>query len=164
LAADLCQQTFWRDGDCSWTWSQPPSAPPQRRKELVVINFAILVLEKIVVLGIGSKAVHIVREYQRVVVFRLGKCIGARGPGPVWMVPFVDRPVLVDQRELYLEVPHQSCITQHNVPIRVDFLIYRQVVDAVASVVAVQNFAGASQGARSCRRSTARRRTWTPRR
>jgi regulator of protease activity HflC (stomatin/prohibitin superfamily) len=115
-----------------------------------VIDFAIVVLEMIVVLaivlGLGSQAVRIVREYQRLVVFRLGKCIGARGPGPVWMIPFVDRPVLVDQRELYLEVPHQSCITQDNVPIRVDFLIYRQVVDAVSSVVAVQNFAGASQG------------------
>jgi regulator of protease activity HflC (stomatin/prohibitin superfamily) len=113
--------------------------------EGIVAAFELIVLVAIV-LGLASQSVRIVREYQRLVIFRLGKCIGSRGPGPVWLIPFVDRPVLVDQRELFLEVPHQSCITQDNVPIRVDFLIYRQVMDAVASVVAVQNFAGASQG------------------
>src|SRR5689334_12677099 len=113
--------------------------------ELAVSLIELLVL--LVIIGaLLSQSVRIVREYQRLVVFRLGKCIGSRGPGPVWLVPFVDRPVWVDQRELFLEVPHQSCITQDNVPIKVDFLIYRQVMDAVASVVAVQNFAGASQG------------------
>jgi regulator of protease activity HflC (stomatin/prohibitin superfamily) len=112
----------------------------------VVINVIELIVLLAIVVGLLSQAVRIVREYQRLVVFRLGKCIGSRGPGPVWLIPFVDRPVLVDQRELFLEVPHQSCITQDNVPIQVDFLIYRQVMDAVASVVAVQNFAGASQG------------------
>jgi regulator of protease activity HflC (stomatin/prohibitin superfamily) len=107
-------------------------------------------VELIVLLAIAgilvSQALRIVREYQRLVIFRLGKCIGSRGPGPVWMIPFVDRPVVVDQRELFLEVPHQSCITKDNVPIQVDFLIYRQVMDPVASVVAVSNFAGASSG------------------
>jgi regulator of protease activity HflC (stomatin/prohibitin superfamily) len=113
--------------------------------ELAVSLIELLVL-LVIVGGLLSQSVRIVREYQRLVVFRLGKCIGSRGPGPVWLVPFVDRPVWVDQRELFLEVPHQSCITQDNVPIKVDFLIYRQVMDAVASVVAVQNFGGASQG------------------
>src|SRR5215467_7980641 len=113
--------------------------------ESVLIAVEVIVLLAIV-LGLASQSVRIVREYQRLAIFRLGKCIGARGPGPVWLIPFVDRPVWVDQRELFLEVPHQSCITQDNVPIKVDFLIYRQVMDAVSSVVAVQNFAGASQG------------------
>ena len=114
------------------------------------MDVAITVIELIVVLvivvGLLSQAVRIVREYQRLVVFRLGKCIGSRGPGPVWLIPLVDRPVQVDLRELYFEVPHQSCITQDNVPIKVDFLIYSQVMDAISSVVAVQNFSGASQG------------------
>ncbi|MBV8713724.1 MAG: SPFH/Band 7/PHB domain protein [Chloroflexi bacterium] len=113
--------------------------------ETAILVFELVVLLAIV-LGLISQSVRIVREYQRLVIFRLGKCIGARGPGPVWLIPLVDRPVLVDQRELFLEVPHQSCITKDNVPIRVDFLIYRQIMDAVSSVVAVQNFAGASQG------------------
>ena len=112
----------------------------------VAINLFVLIVLLVIVGGLLSQSVRIVREYQRLVVFRLGKCIGSRGPGPVWLIPLVDRPVLVDQRELFLEVPHQSCITEDNVPIKVDFLIYRQVMDAVASVVAVQNFAGASQG------------------
>ena len=91
-------------------------------------------------------AVKIVREYQRLVVFRLGKCIGQRGPGLVFLIPFVDRPTWVDLREQFLEVPHQTTITRDNANISVDFLIYWKVVDPVASVVQVQNFAGASQG------------------
>ena len=106
----------------------------------------IAVIVIIVLAGLLSQAIRVVREYRRLVVFRIGKCIGARGPGPVWLIPFIDRPVNVDLRELFIEIPHQSCITKDNVPIQIDFLVYRQVVDAVASVIAVANFAGASQG------------------
>jgi regulator of protease activity HflC (stomatin/prohibitin superfamily) len=91
-------------------------------------------------------AIRVVREYQRLVVFRLGKCIGQRGPGLVFLIPFIDRAVWVDLREQYLEVPHQTTITKDNAGISVDFLIYWKVVDPVASVIQVQNFAGASQG------------------
>jgi len=91
-------------------------------------------------------AVKIVREYQRLVVFRLGKSIGQRGPGIVFLIPFIDRANWVDLREQFLEVPHQTTITKDNASISVDFLIYWKVVDPVASVVEVQNFAGASQG------------------
>jgi regulator of protease activity HflC (stomatin/prohibitin superfamily) len=91
-------------------------------------------------------AIKIVREYQRLVVFRLGRCIGDKGPGLVLLIPFVDRPVWVDLRELFLEVPKQTCITRDNAPIDIDFLIYWKVIDPVASVIQVGNFAGASQG------------------
>ncbi len=91
-------------------------------------------------------AIKIVREYQRLVVFRLGKSIGARGPGLVFLIPFIETAAWVDLRELFLEVPAQTTITKDNASISVDFLIYSKVVDPVASVVAVQNFAGASQG------------------
>ncbi|NOZ28002.1 MAG: SPFH/Band 7/PHB domain protein [Chloroflexi bacterium] len=91
-------------------------------------------------------SVKIVREYQRLVVFRLGRCIGERGPGLVLLIPFVDRPVWVDLREVYLEVPKQTCITKDNAPIDIDFLIYWKVIDPTASVVQVGDFAGASQG------------------
>jgi regulator of protease activity HflC (stomatin/prohibitin superfamily) len=112
----------------------------------LIINLVILLIVVAGLVGLLTQSVRVVREYERLVVFRLGKCIGARGPGPVLLIPFVDRPVRVDQRELFFEVPHQSCITQDNVAIQIDFLIYRQVLDPVASVVAVTNFAGASQG------------------
>ncbi len=91
-------------------------------------------------------AIKIVREYQRLVVFRLGKCIGQRGPGLVFLIPFIEVATWVDLRENFLEVPHQSTITKDNASISVDFLIYWKVVDPVASVVQVGNFAGASQG------------------
>ncbi len=91
-------------------------------------------------------AIRVVREYQRLVVFRLGRCIGERGPGLVLLIPFIDRAVWVDLRELYLEVPKQTCITKDNAPIDIDFLIYWKVVDPVTSVIQVGNFAGASQG------------------
>jgi regulator of protease activity HflC (stomatin/prohibitin superfamily) len=108
----------------------------------------ILVLGLIVAVAviILSAAIKIVREYQRLVVFRLGRAIGEKGPGIVFLIPIVDRPVWVDLREQYLEVPHQTCITQDNAPISVDFLVYWKVVGAVESVVQVANFAGASQG------------------
>jgi regulator of protease activity HflC (stomatin/prohibitin superfamily) len=90
--------------------------------------------------------VRIVREYQRLVIFRLGRCIGEKGPGIVFLIPVVDQPVGVDLREQYLEIPAQACITKDNATISVDFLIYWKVVDAAQSVIQVKNFAGASQG------------------
>lgn len=105
-----------------------------------------LVLAVLVAGALVSQSVRVVREYRRLVVFRVGNCIGVKGPGPVFLLPFIDRPVQVDLRELFTEIPHQTCITQDNVPISIDFLVYRQVIDPVSSVVAVNNFGGASQG------------------
>ena len=89
-------------------------------------------------------AVKIVREYQRVVLFRLGRSVGARGPGLVLIIPLVDRVVWVDLRELYLEIPSQTAITEDNANISLDFIVFYKVMDAVTSVLAVQNFAGAA--------------------
>jgi regulator of protease activity HflC (stomatin/prohibitin superfamily) len=90
-------------------------------------------------------SIRIVREYQRIVLFRLGRCVGTRGPGLVLIIPIVDRPVLVDLREQYLEIPAQTAITADNATISIDFIIFTRVIDAVASVVRVQYFAGAAQ-------------------
>lgn len=87
----------------------------------------------------------IVRDYQRLVVFRLGKCIGPKGPGIVLLIPFVDRAVAVDLRELYLDIPHQSAITEDNATISIDFIVFYKVIDPVMSVVEVEFFAGAAQ-------------------
>jgi regulator of protease activity HflC (stomatin/prohibitin superfamily) len=92
-------------------------------------------------------SIKIVPEYQRLVVLRLGKVlVRPKGPGLVIIIPVIDRPIRVDLRETYLEVPHQTCITKDNAPISIDFLIYSRVLDPTASVVQVQDFAGASQG------------------
>ena len=92
----------------------------------------------------GTFSVKIVREYKRIVLFRLGEVIGVQGPGLVLINPVTDRTSLVDLREQYLEVPHQTAITSDNAPISIDFIIFYKVVDAAMSVLAVQNFAGAA--------------------
>ena len=106
----------------------------------------ILVLLLALVVVLAYMTVKIVREYQRIVVFRLGRCIGDRGPGIVLLIPIVDKPFWVDLREVFLEIPHQTCITKDNAPISIDFLIYWKVVNPTLSVIQVNNFAGASQG------------------
>jgi len=93
-----------------------------------------------------AAAIKIVPEYRRVVVFRLGRCIGAKGPGLVLLIPFVDRPVMVDLREQVREIPAQQSITQDNAPLSIDFLWYYKVFDPVQSVLQVQNFELAAQG------------------
>jgi regulator of protease activity HflC (stomatin/prohibitin superfamily) len=85
--------------------------------------------------------IRVVTEYQRMVVFRLGRFSGVRGPGLVWVLPFLDRVMSVDLRESFLEIPHQTSITKDNAPISIDFITFFKVVDPEASVVQVANFA-----------------------
>jgi regulator of protease activity HflC (stomatin/prohibitin superfamily) len=111
-----------------------------------VVTLIIIIAAILLVLGLIRYGIRIVREYQRLVIFRLGKSIGQKGPGIVFLIPFIDIPVRVDLREQYLEIPHQTCITKDNAPISIDFLIYSKVVDPVLSVIKVQYFQGAVQG------------------
>jgi len=111
---------------------------------LLPIGLAILVIA--LAAAIIYPTVRVVREYQRLILFRLGRCVGERGPGLVLLIPLADQAVRVDLREQFLQIPHQTCITRDNAPIAIDFLIYWQVVDVVASILHVANFAGASQG------------------
>ena len=93
-------------------------------------------------------SVRLVNQYERMVVFRLGKTSPelVRQPGLNFLIPLVDRPVKVDIRETFIEVPSQTNITRDNAPINIDFLIYWYIVDPLRSIVNVQNFAGALQG------------------
>jgi regulator of protease activity HflC (stomatin/prohibitin superfamily) len=91
-------------------------------------------------------AIKIVPEYQRLVVFRLGRCLGNRGPGLVLLIPFIDRAVRVDLREQVREIPHQTSITKDNAPISIDFLWYYKVLEPTESVLQVGNFETAAQG------------------
>jgi len=99
----------------------------------------------VVVLFMLSQSINIVREYQRIVLFRLGRCVGTRGPGLILIIPVLDRKSWVDLREKYLEIPHQAAITEDNAAISIDFIIFYKVIDAVMSILQVQNFAGAAQ-------------------
>lgn len=90
--------------------------------------------------------IHFVREYQRLVVFRWGRLHRVAGPGFVFVVPIMESATRVDLREFYLTIPSQTCITEDNAPIDIDFLIYMRVTDAKSSVVEVEDFVGASQG------------------
>jgi regulator of protease activity HflC (stomatin/prohibitin superfamily) len=107
---------------------------------LIIAGIIVLVL-----LLALARALKVVREYQRIVLFRLGRAIGLRGPGLVFIIPVFDRPVWVDLREQYLEIPKQTAITKDNAAINIDFIIFYKVVDATMSVLQVQNFAGAAQ-------------------
>ena len=93
-----------------------------------------------------ASAIRIVPEYQRLVVFRLGRCIGSKGPGIVILIPVIDRAVRVDLREQVREIPHQTAITKDNAPISIDFLWYFKVLDPTESVLQVGNFEAAAQG------------------
>jgi regulator of protease activity HflC (stomatin/prohibitin superfamily) len=85
-------------------------------------------------------AVRILREYERGVVFRLGKLLQAKGPGLVFLIPIVDRMVRMDLRVITIDVPQQETMTRDNVPVTVDAVIYFRVVDPEAAVVKVENY------------------------
>ena len=107
---------------------------------LIVLGVGVLVL-----LFLLFNTVHIVREYERLVVFTFGNLSGARGPGIVLLIPIVQQTVKVDLRERFLEVPQQTCITKDNAPINIDFLVYSKVFEPAITVTAVTDFTGASQ-------------------
>ncbi|NCP16250.1 SPFH/Band 7/PHB domain protein [bacterium] len=108
---------------------------------LCVVAFVVVVLFIFL-----TNAIRIVNEYQRLVVFRLGRCVGTKGPGLVLLIPVIDRPVKADLREQVREVPHQVSITKDNAPISIDFLWYFKVMDPTLSVIGVGNFELAAAG------------------
>ena len=109
---------------------------------IVGIIVGVAVLGLLVTVGFS---VRIIREYQRIVLFRLGRAVGVRGPGLVFINPVTDRTSWVDLRERFLEIPHQTAITKDNASISIDFIIFYKVVDPSMTVLEVQNFAAAAQ-------------------
>jgi regulator of protease activity HflC (stomatin/prohibitin superfamily) len=119
---------------------------PQFQTEFTVVGLCIAGTVIVLALLILSSAIRIVQEYERLVVFRLGRCVGPRGPGLVLLIPFIEQGRKVDLREQVREIPHQTSITRDNAPIAIDFLWYYKIVDAVQSVLQVGNFEAAAQG------------------
>jgi len=108
---------------------------------LCLVGGAILIVVVILI-----NAIKIIPEYMRLVVFRLGRSLGARGPGIVILIPFVDRGVRVDLREQVRDIPHQTSITKDNASISVDFIWYYKVLDAAESVLQVGDFEASAAG------------------
>jgi len=94
----------------------------------------------LVALFVVPNVVRILREYERGVIFRLGKSLGAKGPGLILLIPFVDRIVKVGLRVVTINVPQQEMMTRDNVPVTVDAVVYFRVVDAEAAIIKVEDY------------------------
>jgi len=103
---------------------------------LLVVLGALVVLAVIVL----SAAIRVLREYERGVMFRLGRLMGAKGPGLIVMIPIVDQMVRVDLRTITLNVPPQEVITKDNVTVRVNAVVYFRVIDSNSAITEVENF------------------------
>ncbi|MEM1631539.1 MAG: SPFH domain-containing protein [Thermofilum sp.] len=111
-----------------------------------MVDLLILALVLLIVLAIIAGHIRVIPEYQRLVILRLGRVRRIAGPGLVVLVPLIDKGIVVDLREQYIEVTKQTCITKDNAPVDIDFLIYFRVMDPKKSVVEVLDFRGAAVG------------------
>ena len=109
-------------------------------------GYAIAIVVILVVAGLALSSLRVVPEYQRLVVLRLGRMLGTRGPGLVILIPIIDRGIRADLRERVFDVTPQTCITEDNASVSIDFLIYSKIVDAASSVINVQAYENASRG------------------
>jgi regulator of protease activity HflC (stomatin/prohibitin superfamily) len=106
---------------------------------MAIVGVFYLVILLLVVL-IGGSAVRVLREYQRAVVFTLGRFTGVRGPGLILLVPYLQQMVRIDLRTVVLDVPSQDVISRDNVSVKVNAVLYFRVVDADKAVIQVENF------------------------
>jgi len=104
----------------------------------------VVVVLAFICIGLLSSSVRVLREYERGVVFRLGRLVDLRDPGLILLIPVVDRMVRVDLRTVTLNVPAQDVITRDNVPVRVTAVAYFRVIDANRAIVEVENFLAAT--------------------
>src|SRR3974390_1231522 len=107
---------------------------------LIKFGLGPVIIIAVLAFFILPQAIRILREYERGVIFRLGKLIGAKGPGLIFLIPVVDRMVKMDLRVVTIDVTKQEIMTRDNVPVTVDAVIYFRVVDPRAAVVKVENY------------------------
>jgi len=105
----------------------------------IEVAFYLIILLVFIVWLITSM-IRIIREYERVVVFRLGRLLGAKGPGVVFLIPFLDKPKIVDLRLITFDVPKQNIITKDNITVDVDAVVYFRVADAVNAILKVKEY------------------------
>jgi regulator of protease activity HflC (stomatin/prohibitin superfamily) len=114
-----------------------------------------LVTVIVIAIFILASAIKILREYERGVIFRLGRCVGAKGPGLILLIPIVDKMVKVSLRTVAMDVPPQDVITRDNVSVKVNAVIYFRVLEPTRSILEVENYLYAtSQIAQTTLRST----------
>ncbi|MHA1260979.1 MAG: SPFH domain-containing protein, partial [Candidatus Freyarchaeota archaeon] len=106
----------------------------------------LIVVVTFILLALILPNIKILKEYERAVIFRLGRLLGAKGPGIIFLIPIIDRAVKVDLRENYFEIRRQMCITGDNAPVDVDVLFYYRVINPEDSVVKIKDFRGAAIG------------------
>jgi regulator of protease activity HflC (stomatin/prohibitin superfamily) len=109
-------------------------------EELVRFILILGVIVLIAVATILKQMIRVLREYERGVIFRLGKLLSAKGPGLILLYPFIDRMVKIDLRVVTIDVAKQEIMTRDNVPATVDAVVYFRVVEPIAAVVKVENF------------------------
>jgi len=107
---------------------------------LAEFNYVSTIIGLLVVLVILSQAIKIVREYERAVIFRLGRFSGVKGPGIFFLIPIVDRTIQLDLRVVTIDVAKQVVITRDNVSVDVDAVIYYRVVEPSKAVIQVENY------------------------
>jgi regulator of protease activity HflC (stomatin/prohibitin superfamily) len=106
----------------------------------MTVLLGVLIALVLLVVTLLASAIRILREYERGVVFRLGRLIGAKGPGLILLIPVIDRMVRVDLRTVTLNIPPQEVITRDNVPARVNAVCYFRIVVANDAIVEVEDF------------------------
>jgi regulator of protease activity HflC (stomatin/prohibitin superfamily) len=111
-----------------------------------VVTAVVLLVVVIVVVAVLVSSIRVVPEFMRLVVFRLGRLVGIRGPGLVFLIPVIDQAFPVDLREQVIDVAKQTCITKDNAPVDIDLLIYLKVTDPEKVITQVQNFKQAAVG------------------
>jgi regulator of protease activity HflC (stomatin/prohibitin superfamily) len=100
----------------------------------------VLIVVGILVLILLANAIHVLQEYERAVVFRLGRFVGVRGPGLVLIIPFIERIIRVSLRVVTLDVPPQDVITRDNVSVKVNAVVYFRVMDPEKSIIEIENY------------------------
>lgn len=112
--------------------------------DIIFGDFAFYIILAVLLLAILAMSIKIMREYERAVVFTLGRFTGTKGPGLILLIPFVQQMVRVDMRTVTLDVPKQDVISKDNVSVNVSAVLYFRVIDAEKSMIQVENFMAAT--------------------
>ena len=111
---------------------------------MIAVILIVLAVVAVTAIALAAASVRVLREYERAVVFRLGRVLNQKGPGLVLLIPAIDRMVRVSLRTITLRIPHQDVITRDNVPVKVAAVVYFRVIDPRRSVLEIEDFVGAT--------------------